>query len=115
GLRAALDDGWDQAVTARGLTYGCLYGSGHSAINPNTFSMALDAARTYLGGGVSSSPGPAPPGATVPGLGLAPTPLWVTLQQALIFLDWRRPDVPRAVPAICSGAHGLGPGPRRPT
>jgi hypothetical protein len=48
-----------------------------------------------------------PAQATVPGLGLAPTSGWVTLQQALIFLDWKRLDVVKDVGEILSDADGF--------
>lgn len=109
-----LNDGWDAWVTGHGVTYGNLYGSGHSSINPGTLSVAVDAAQRFLSGASASAPAPPAPGpggvpaplATIPGLGLAPTSGWTTLQQALVFLDWRRLDVARDVGEILSDADG---------
>ncbi len=109
-----LNDDWDSWVTSHGVTYGNLYGAGHTAINPSTFGMALDAAKKYLAGSPAApappapaSPSPALPAPAPPSPLLGTTSIWDALKQALVFLDWTRLDIVRDVGEILSDADGF--------
>ncbi|MEZ0228499.1 MAG: esterase/lipase family protein [Planctomycetota bacterium] len=100
-----LNEDWDAWVTSRGVVYGNLYGAGHTAINPSTFGMAVDAAKKYLAGSPAS--GAAAPSVAPSSPLLGTTSIWVALQQASVFFDLSRLDIARDVGEILSDADGF--------